>query len=379
MWIIPSNHPLYSVFAPDCLASNEDLKELLEKPERSLMWKSKPLRWKIWSRAWKRVYWLQHLSGRILKPSTHSLFVEKYTSSLADILVSHSLMPEAGKVSAIADTFGRIFSAQSMQSDLFAVGSKTSADTSALDSQRFSKAYEILVMQLSQECLQRRKLALLTSESDCSSSPSWQTPKTVSGNYTRDRGDPEKPRLTLSGQATSWTTPVASDRNRNTQYQQGGTALSLQVKQWPTPTSAMTTGIGTEGRDGGLKIQTAIEMDINPWPTPAMRDYKGENSLDHLLRDSENRDHWDQLQNAVKLWGTPWASPNENRQTKLTPSQKAGEHGMSLAAQAVTDGQQVQDSPSTHGNPRAQLNPAWVAELMGTTLERIFFVPLVTQ
>lgn len=29
---------------------------------------------------------------------------------------------------------------------------------------------------------------------------------------------------------------------------------------------------------------------------------------------------------------TPWASPNENRQTKLTPSQIAGRHGMSLCA-----------------------------------------------
>jgi hypothetical protein len=42
-------------------------------------------------------------------------------------------------------------------------------------------------------------------------------------------------------------------------------------------------------------------------------------------------------------------------------------------------GQQDKESINTHGKNRAQLNPAWVAQLMGTTLERIFFVPLATQ
>ncbi len=37
----------------------------------------------------------------------------------------------------------------------------------------------------------------------------------------------------------------------------------------------------------------------------------------------------------MRLWPTPRASANENRQTKLTPSQAAGLHGMNLATTAA--------------------------------------------
>ena len=36
-------------------------------------------------------------------------------------------------------------------------------------------------------------------------------------------------------------------------------------------------------------------------PTPTTRDYKGANSMEHLTRESNNRNHHDQLPNAVKL------------------------------------------------------------------------------
>jgi len=39
------------------------------------------------------------------------------------------------------------------------------------------------------------------------------------------------------------------------------------------------------------------------------------------------------LQTAVKLWPTPRASANENRQTKPSPSQLAGKHGRNLASE----------------------------------------------
>lgn len=41
---------------------------------------------------------------------------------------------------------------------------------------------------------------------------------------------------------------------------------------------------------------------VQSWPTPAARDYKGSNSLEHLTRKSNNRNHTDQLANAVKLF-----------------------------------------------------------------------------
>jgi hypothetical protein len=48
------------------------------------------------------------------------------------------------------------------------------------------------------------------------------------------------------------------------------------------------------------------------------------------------------------LWPTPRASPNENRQTKMTPSQKAGKHGMSLCA--AVNARQMWPTPTVNGN-----------------------------
>lgn len=58
------------------------------------------------------------------------------------------------------------------------------------------------------------------------------------------------------------------------------------------------------------------------------------------------------LHGAVRLWPTPRASRNENRQTKRSPSQEAGTHGKSLAAEVG-----------------GKLNPQWVAWLMGFPID----------
>ena len=58
-------------------------------------------------------------------------------------------------------------------------------------------------------------------------------------------------------------------------------------------------------------------------------------------------------------WPTPRASPSENRQTKLTPSQIAGTHDLSLAAVAVTV------EAATSQTAGGSLNPDFVEELMG--------------
>lgn len=304
MWILPNNLPTYQL-APGSEASKEELNELLDRLEPSLMWKSKPRSLRIWWWAWKRAGWLRHLFGRILKPSISDQFATNYFSSWADIPASLSVTPASGKAKTIPDTYGRILSAGSSQLALFASSSKTSSDTSASDSTRSSTAFAEWVTQLRREYIQRQRLARHTKEQESLSLASWQTPKTTSGDYTNDRGNPDQPRLTLQGQA-KWTTPVASDTDRNTQYQQGGTALSLQVKQWPT----------TAARD--------------------------------------------------------WKDSGHEKAAQ-------GRHSPCLPAAVVIDGRQAPATNNTDGNVRVQLNPAWVAQLMGTTLEKIFFVPLGTE
>ena len=101
----------------------------------------------------------------------------------------------------------------------------------------------------------------------------------------------------------------------------------------------------------------------------------------------------------VQSWPTPRASPSENRQTKPTPSQLAGTHGMNLAtavnwptpdAALMNDGEEPKSFlarqaklAKKHNNsngagtplamavklgprpPEGLLNPEWVEQLMG--------------
>ena len=73
----------------------------------------------------------------------------------------------------------------------------------------------------------------------------------------------------------------------------------------PTPTATLADHGGPNQRDSSGR--PGLQMAAMMWPTPAARDYKGSNSMEHLTRDSQNRNHRDQLPNAVKLWPTPTA------------------------------------------------------------------------
>ena len=54
----------------------------------------------------------------------------------------------------------------------------------------------------------------------------------------------------------------------------------------------------------------------------------------------------------LRLWPTPRASANENRQTKPTPSQSAGKHGMNLATTAAMWPTPQTDSFRSRGGAR---------------------------
>lgn len=261
VWILPNNHPLYSAFAQDSLASKGDWNGLLTTSDGKdqplpLMWKSKPLSVRTWLQGWKRVFWRQPLSGRMLKPSIHTHFVESYTATLEDIPASLSLLQENSVGPMIPDTFGRTSNINFTQLDLFSASSRTSPGTLISDTERSDKTWKKWVMQLRKEYSARKKLARLTG-----------------GN--------------------------------------GFSSLQSNGANWPTPRAAEHKGTGPVGSK----------------------------SHKHRLE----RDYLDAV------------------------------------VEQVTYGHPAPDSLSMTGKPREQLNPAWVAQLMGTTLGKTFFVPMVTQ
>jgi len=120
-------------------------------------------------------------------------------------------------------------------------------------------------------------------------------------------------------------------------------------------------------------------IESGSWPTPRASSAMATNFTQNtLIRTRGN------LEEAVaqRMWPTPRASPNENRQTKLTPSQKAGKHGINLAAAVHLWPTPVSRMWKDSGCPSefnrneiplaalvgGALNPTWVEWLMGFPL-----------
>lgn len=280
MWIIPSNLPLSSASALEYLGSSEDLKELASIPVSWPTWKSKPTSLQTWLRAWKRVYWIQHLFGRTLKPSMHDHFVEEYTASLAVIHVSRSVLSENKTVMNTNSISGHISLIQPTLFDPYSASSKMLSTTSILDTKKSNPIWKELVTQLRKEFIQRKRSAPLIEENDCSS--------------------------------LHWPTPRSSpNENRQTK---------------PTPSQ--------RAGKHGMNLSVSVQL----WVTPSARDHKDSPGMIAQRKDGKSR--LDQLARQVFHWD--------------------------------------KDINNIHGKSREQLNPAWVAQLMGTTLEKIFFVPLAT-
>lgn len=284
MWIIPSSIQQSLAIAPECMASTEELKELLDQSEPLLTWKSKRFWSKTFFGALKRVYWMKLLSGRILKPSMQCLFEERYTAFLEDIPVREKVLPGSGNYGKIHGSFTHILRNTSISLDLFGGSLKTSQDTLPGLSPTFLKAYKIWATLLKQESLQRRKLVHLINEQDCSYSQS-------------DRIMLITPTVHTQEVPYHWPTPTTMDPETSPDI------VTVRAKRLKERNNGKN-GTKKSGNGCGFTLGTA--------------------AIDQLQKDG--------------LLG--------------------------------------EESPKSHGKSRVRLNPAWVAQLMGTALEKTFFAPM---
>lgn len=138
-----------------------------------------------------------------------------------------------------------------------------------------------------------------------------------------------------------------------------GMPLGIAVKLLPTPRTC--AGVRSIGMNRTEMMDALGETvgDQRLLPTPSSSDPIGSRTLPPGTTDTRiapnGKKYQVGLENAVKLLPTPRASANENRQTKPTPSQLAGTHGRSLAAEI-----HIRETGSG-GN----LNPDFVEWLMG--------------
>ncbi len=164
------------------------------------------------------------LSGMTSPPSTGAPSEERSTPSLLAIHANHLASPESAREKTMNATCGQTSPGSSEKSDPDGSFLRTSAGMSVKVWKPCCESYETWAGRLAQVYSQRAKLARRMSDSASSSWPTpmagtpvpsqaanWQTPRVVSGEYTRDRGKKGSERPTLQGQAASWPTPAARD------------------------------------------------------------------------------------------------------------------------------------------------------------------------
>lgn len=214
-----------------------------------------------------------------------------------------------------------------------------------------------------------------TSENDGSV---WPTPRTgitrqqrgtaqiIGNRMVRKSGQDFSLDLVTIVNMENWATPRAEERmqyNSQDDYK----ALSLQVKDWPTPqTRDFRTGSAPDSPRMERKAEQGWSANLNDvvnWPTPAARDWRdGRASQDTMERNSRplnetvmSAERQEQIEWALGIsekkeqpanWGTPRVSMCKGS-------------GPSSAAAMKIEGRVAEH------NGASQLNPDWVETLMG--------------
>ena len=105
-----------------------------------------------------------------------------------------------------------------------------------------------------------------------------------------------------------WNTARATDGSNGGPNQAGGALpADAALAGWTTSLANSTTGPGSEGRDGGLNIQTAVQL--ASWTTPSARDWKDSPGMATEREDGRSR--LDQLPRQANLAGYPTPKATE--------------------------------------------------------------------
>jgi len=334
-WILPRQlHTL--ACALDTEALSLDSNEQSQVCAQSLFVRSKPSQLRIWSAKWKRDSWTRHLSGRILRPSLGNRFATEWTSSLGATHASPSVQQASDSEVKTPGISGRISQEAFQFFNQESASLKTSRATLPVGCITFCATWEDWVTEQRGAYSARLNAERHTNASGCSSWPSpvasevrqgfqdrsrgmkgsqeslttvvvktWATPSAREWKgHTITEAFPKGFNLTLSNQvhgpavpassstdgsrpeslATkdgNWTTPVATDTGRTTQYQQGGKALSMQAQNLATPRAEMDSG----AHNG---IPDTLHSQMKAWATPQSRDGKGAEG--RMIRDGKSTD-----------------------------------------------------------------------------------------
>jgi hypothetical protein len=198
--------------------STSDSGSLYKTLEQSATWKTKSRRAASWRTIWKKVGWTTRLFGQTYEPSTAQRGVESWIASLADTRASRSVLQEKGLEQLTHGISGLTCDESWERFSREYASSRTSALICDLDSTRSPETFKAWATRLRQACLQRRKLALRTGASGCSSWPTatqnWQTPNAAAEapNLGSNIKNGPKSLMAQADQVTpQWGTPTSRD------------------------------------------------------------------------------------------------------------------------------------------------------------------------
>ena len=263
------------------------------------------------------------LSGRILKPSHSSSFVDTLLSCQPDSPVSRLVLLEDETQQKIQDIYTHISPKESPYASQITLFSKTSKESSAAK-QPMENRYSNM------------------------SSETWKKEVTVQrGEYSarlkqvRHINEKESLSWPTANEEKKWATPQAMDgrsdvrkpEERSDKAKKGGCSnLREQVHNWATPTSTERSGTNPKtGKGGGLSKQAKEQS----WPTPEVHTVEKYS----LQKDGQKK---------------------TQRSKNLVAMAIKGELGLPDQEKSSTSGKS-QESPG-------KLNPNWVEQLMGLPL-----------
>jgi len=358
MWIIPKT---LSHFVPDTEGLNLALDEQAWMCEQSAMRRSKPSSKQTWLRRLKKGGWITHLSGRILKPSLHESFLEKYLASLGATPASHFRQLGSDKEKKTQDTYGHTSSSTSGQLDLFGAFGKMSQDTPRWGYGESCPIWKKKVTDARGAYSQRKKLARHTKGSECSSLRNYPTPEahTVE-KYSLQKDGQKKTQRSRNLTAMAINGELAKGmRKGETEI---GTAIHADCLSSEDVDAIMEKCNAKNVENGHTHFTTNYQkmdasiVDQKNWATPQASDHiEGARTAKESNQKCLGRDL-----NQMENWPTPRAGNPGSR--------KPGTGGKILAEEAkIHNGPPAPEKSNTsgknHGSPKLSAN--WVEQLMG--------------
>lgn len=237
MWLYIPSECLNSAPVPDSMESPSAW--WLEALASSATWRGKSLPPRSWSRVWRTVHWMRHLSGLTSEPSTADDGVARWIASWADSPASHTVSPGSNSEPTTNVTSGPNVSESFARQALDMPSSRTWAavfgsttDVSALTLKALATA--------SRKSSARRRMSARRTAASGSSSSQWQTPSVadVTDGHANRGGDRSAEQL-LVGQARNWSTPTGHDGRRpgSDETSTQGRNLKRESEMWSIPTT----------------------------------------------------------------------------------------------------------------------------------------------